>query len=437
MEQAETKKFGEIPLKNKKKEIVGWAKCSLQHFEELKKFKWYKNNGYVLAMVNFVLVKMHRYIVTVLEKQLIPENYVIDHKNNDRLDNQLNNLRIASFTQNSVNRKKSENTSSQFKGVYKIGNVFQVKGSINGESVYIGSSKIEKNAAIMYDKWCVHASDFYEGFRSLNFPENLEYYKLNSNVIKSKTSAYFGVSYSKDMFRARIFVNGESTNIKSSTNEIECAKAYDEYVYLNNLNKKLNFPLNYPDYLNNYVPVIKTLIIRNVDNDTIEIKVKNNKTDSPILIDKTDYDIIKTHSIHISNGYLRINKGFHTKLLHRILTNTRDPKIIVDHIDGNTFNCKQSNLRQVSVLENGRNKKKRKTATSTYHGVFKSGSKIKPFRVSVKIPLQTFSSNFADEIEAARWRDLIILKHLANSTYKMNYVWNEQDIQEWKIKFNL
>lgn len=41
----------------------------------------------------------------------------------------------------------------------------------------------------------------------------------------------------------------------------------------------------------------------------------------------------------------------------------------VDHINGDTLDNRESNLRVVTALENGQNKRKRKSASSKYKGV--------------------------------------------------------------------
>lgn len=55
--------------------------------------------------------------------------------------------------------------------------------------------------------------------------------------------------------------------------------------------------------------------------------------------------------------------------LHRFILELRDPKILVDHIDGCGLNCVSSNLRLASKSENGFNRGKNSNNTSGYKGV--------------------------------------------------------------------
>ena len=98
--------------------------------------------------------------------------------------------------------------------------------------------------------------------------------------------------------------------------------------------------------------------------------------------------------------------------------------------------AKKNNLRLVTALENSRNRKKKRNATSLYYGV-NIASNRRSYTGKVKILKDSFDKTFTSEEYAARWRDLKILEKLPNSTFKMNFVWTDADIQEWKatLKF--
>lgn len=56
------------------------------------------------------------------------------------------------------------------------------------------------------------------------------------------------------------------------------------------------------------------------------------------------------------------------KKMHRLIMGTQDPKIVVDHIDGNGLNNQRSNLRECSIAENRTNSLST-YGTSKYKGV--------------------------------------------------------------------
>lgn len=64
--------------------------------------------------------------------------------------------------------------------------------------------------------------------------------------------------------------------------------------------------------------------------------------------------------------------------LHRMVMGVDDPKLVVDHINGNTLDNSKKNLRICSIAENNCNRTNSRNATG-YKGVRKDGSKKKPY----------------------------------------------------------
>jgi hypothetical protein len=73
--------------------------------------------GYVEMYFNKNKVKAHR-LIWIYHNGDIPDKLVIDHINGIRHDNRIENLRLATTTQNSYNRSKSIKSTSGYKGVY-------------------------------------------------------------------------------------------------------------------------------------------------------------------------------------------------------------------------------------------------------------------------------------------------------------------------------
>ena len=81
---------------------------------------------------------------------------MLDHINRDSTDNRIENLRIATHTQNVANRtwnRKSKTTG--FRGVSKRKNRFNARISIGGQYKHIGSFKTLEEARAA---WCAEAS---------------------------------------------------------------------------------------------------------------------------------------------------------------------------------------------------------------------------------------------------------------------------------------
>lgn len=93
----------------------------------------------------------------------------LDHKNQVKTDNRLDNLREATISQNAQNA--SPKGDARLKGVYKSPRAHRKLWStirVNGTSFHLGSFDTEQQAALAYDRAaiCLH-----DEFASLNFPD--------------------------------------------------------------------------------------------------------------------------------------------------------------------------------------------------------------------------------------------------------------------------
>lgn len=107
------------------------------------------------------------------------------------------------------------------------------------------------------------------------------------------------------------------------------------------------------------------------ESEAIEIPLRNGwKT----IIDKEDEVKIagyKCHAYKKEDGRLYVKIHIRGKVisLHRFLMNVTDPKIDIDHRDGDGLNNRKSNLRPCTHSENLRNQKLSKANTSGFKGV--------------------------------------------------------------------
>jgi hypothetical protein len=92
--------------------------------------------GYRQIDVEGKKYKAHRlawlYVYGYLPKRL-------DHKNRDRTDNRIMNLREATRSQNAANSKTQQNNSTGLKGVRRHGNKWQAVATYNGKRGYFGT----------------------------------------------------------------------------------------------------------------------------------------------------------------------------------------------------------------------------------------------------------------------------------------------------------
>jgi hypothetical protein len=144
-------------------------------YYRLKNFKWYlAGNGkefyaYRNAIVGPGKTKrysMHREIMG------FPEGLFVDHQNGLPLDNRRANLRLATYSQNMINRPKiiSDKTTSKFVGVYfdKRRGTWNARINVQNKCIWLGRFDNEIDAAKAYDK---AAMKYYTEFARLNFQE--------------------------------------------------------------------------------------------------------------------------------------------------------------------------------------------------------------------------------------------------------------------------
>lgn len=109
----------------------------LDDFEKVSKYHWYEeNNGYIRSSGKKKedKVLLHRLVIG------FPEDIGIDHINHNTLDNRKLNLRIASTSQNAMNRIKSSNNTSGMSGVVwvKSRNKWKSQIKFNGQLIFLG-----------------------------------------------------------------------------------------------------------------------------------------------------------------------------------------------------------------------------------------------------------------------------------------------------------
>lgn len=92
------------------------------------------------------LVRMHRAILGALDDQ------DVDHVNGNKLDNRKVNLRIATRSENSANRRVGSRNTSGFKGVHRSGARWRATIRVDGKSIHLGRFDTPEEAHSEYMK---------------------------------------------------------------------------------------------------------------------------------------------------------------------------------------------------------------------------------------------------------------------------------------------
>jgi len=85
-------------------------------------------SGYKVVTIKSKTYKLHRIIWIMLFGE-IPKGFYLDHINGNKIDNRLENLRLATNNQNQQNRPAPKNSSSGYRGVtwHKVANKWMAR----------------------------------------------------------------------------------------------------------------------------------------------------------------------------------------------------------------------------------------------------------------------------------------------------------------------
>ena len=169
----------EIALVNKH----GIVKVDDIYYQHLNQFKWYGskigNTTYAMRKINGKTTYMHRHVMEIHFDRTLRKTELVDHIDGDGLNNQIENLRLASQSQNISNSKKYKTSKSPYKGVYfngKYSKPWCVKIMKNGKNIH-SDNRFNTPEEAAYERDLLSIKYFGE-YTNLNFEENrMEYIK--------------------------------------------------------------------------------------------------------------------------------------------------------------------------------------------------------------------------------------------------------------------
>jgi hypothetical protein len=145
-----------------------------EDYDFLNQWKWcaikYKNGNYYAVRhpewdpitKKQITIHMHRLIMNA------PDSLEVDHWDSNTLNNQKDNLRLATHSQNQSNRGKTKRNTSGYKGVSlcKKTNKWRALIKFNKKSIHLGYFNNIIDAARAYDQ---KAIELFGEFAKLNF----------------------------------------------------------------------------------------------------------------------------------------------------------------------------------------------------------------------------------------------------------------------------
>lgn len=210
-------------------------------FNEVSKFHWWANQD---KYGNWYAVKtpsdecniryMHQLILN------LPEGFMPDHINGDTLDNTGDNLRQATFKQNSYNKhKRKPNATSIYKGVYydKENNFYQFNIMCGDIKIFrVFSNELAAASAYNY-----YARILFKEFAWLNDIEEMEREEWEKYIRTISNSIYDGVLWNSHLKRWYVKLKIKDTKIQltSFVNEKDCAGVVNYFMRENGYHEAL------------------------------------------------------------------------------------------------------------------------------------------------------------------------------------------------------
>lgn len=144
-----------------------------EDYDYLMQWNWQSNRNtgvYRCTSENGIrkIILMHRVIAERM--RLNTEGLQIDHKDRNPFNNQRSNLRVATNSQNNMNRDKNENNTSGYKGVWwdEQSSKWRARIVKDDRKYYLGYFDDPIEAAKAYDQ---KARELFGRFAVLNFPD--------------------------------------------------------------------------------------------------------------------------------------------------------------------------------------------------------------------------------------------------------------------------
>lgn len=139
-----------IPLRNRRREVIGYARVDLEHAATLSASRWFRDHrGYARrSNATNTTYLMHRVIL-----DLGPGDPEVDHINRNPLDNRTRNLRVVTRSQNA--RNQGPRTGRKYCGVYFDNNQgkWRARIRVDKRAYHIGWFQTETEAGEAADAW--------------------------------------------------------------------------------------------------------------------------------------------------------------------------------------------------------------------------------------------------------------------------------------------
>lgn len=309
------------------------------------------SSTYPMITVGTENYRLHRYIYYNVFSRPMRPKYQVDHKNQNVIDATTDNLREFTHGEQSRNRGKIENCTSEYYDVsfHKNRNKWQFHIPFNGTDI---SYRYHDQLHAVYHRDLLikeYGLDYCTQMNNIEKPDDfIPHIKKIKNrglpdCIFDKKGGYCYRLH--DKYSNPFVTIEEALDALNEQRSVEAQEKIDK--------------------------ILEPPILRNANGNAIINIFHTSKlgitTQFSILVDTHLYHELLLLELGMRNNYVHISKL--NISLSKYLTKCTDPLKVVDHRDGNTSNYQLNNLRPVTIEQNAQNKLSRPNSSSIYVGV--------------------------------------------------------------------
>lgn len=342
-----------------------------EYVDLLSKVKIYwTTSGYPRAVFyqngTCVSYQLHTYIYTQLYGGVVPDGYVIHHKNKCKWDERISNFEVTTEPHNAADRSKMDGTTSKYRGVSWNTWHSKWKSQITHKrrKITLGYFFSEVEAASAYDRAFLAVHKSTSGTNQVLDESEVNYVLEHADDFfprPKRENRDLPVHITREHGKFRVLIGVQGFKVQKSFNTLE------EAVEFNNTKMKEIQDAKERE-------IYSQPIVRDENGDAV-ISVKIYRTNKMVYTQVSDedyYRLIKHKWYLLPDGRVIGDPG----LMHCYIYGLpKGDKRTIDHIDRNTLNNKRTNLRAVSPSLQNRNQRKRKNTSSQYKGVTKQNNK--------------------------------------------------------------
>jgi hypothetical protein len=318
-----------------------------EDFDKVNQYRWNLNCEYAWSKIDNRNIRMHHFVYKKPEKR-----HVIDHYNNNSLDNRKENLNMVSWSVNSQNRKKEK-----FQGASEVkdknGNV--IKYHVRFKGTHIGYFEDFEEAVRQYDYYIINNCD-------IGYKLNFQYTNEEKENIKRSDLAFKKHVKKDENLPKNIYFEKGKYRCKIQRENIKVDEYFDTLIEAIEKKEEVLEEHEEKKEIKNKSQDITYLIINGEWIACIEIVSKEEKF--YCLVDEDKWHDLNKISWWRSHQYASAHKGKSSTPMHRYIWEKWvgytdldiDHKNRITFYNGNIIDNRLDNLREATESDNAHNK---------------------------------------------------------------------------------